>query len=46
MQKKHANKHKTFSSQYQLEDMIWLFTKNINIERSFKKLNNKWIDLY
>jgi hypothetical protein len=29
MQKKHANKHKTFSSEYQFEDMMWLFTKNI-----------------
>jgi hypothetical protein len=46
MQKMHADKHKTLSSEYQLEDMIWLFTKNIKIERSFKKLNHKWIDLY
>ncbi len=46
MQKKHADKHKTFSSEYQLEDMIWLFTKNIKTERSFKKLNHKWIDFY
>jgi hypothetical protein len=46
MQKKHADKHKTFSSEYQLEDMIWLFTKNIKIERSFRKLDHKWIKSY
>jgi hypothetical protein len=26
--------------------MIWLFTKNIKIERSSKKLNHKWIKSY
>jgi hypothetical protein len=46
MQKKHADKHKTFSFEYQLEDMIWLFIKNIKTERSFKKLNHKWIESY
>jgi hypothetical protein len=46
MQKKHADKHKTFSSEYQLEDMMWLFIKNIKIERSFRKLNHKWIKSY
>ncbi len=46
MQKKHADKHRTFSSEYQFEDMIWLFIKNINTERSFRKLNHKWIDSY
>jgi hypothetical protein len=46
MQKKYADKHKTFSSEYQLEDMIWLFTKNIKTERSFKKLDHKWIKSY
>jgi glycerate-2-kinase len=25
---------------------MWLFTKNIKIERSFRKLNHKWIDSY
>jgi hypothetical protein len=46
MQKKYANKHRTFSSKYELEDMIWLFIKNIKIERSFRKLNHKWIESY
>ncbi len=26
--------------------MIWLFIKNIKIERLFRKLNHKWIDFY
>jgi hypothetical protein len=45
-QKRYANKKRTFSSDYKFEDMIWLFTKNIKIERSFRKLDYKWIDLY
>ncbi len=46
MQKKHADRHKTFSSTYKIEDMIWLFIKNIKIERSFRKLDHKWIDSF
>jgi predicted metal-dependent hydrolase len=46
MQKKHADKQKTLSSKYQFEDMIWLFIKNIKIERSFRKLDHKWIESY
>jgi hypothetical protein len=45
-QKRYADQKRTFSSEYKLEDTIWLFTKNIKIERSFKKLNHKWIDFY
>jgi predicted metal-dependent hydrolase len=46
MQKRHANQKKTFSFEYEFEDMIWLFIKNIKIERSFRKLNHKWIESY
>jgi hypothetical protein len=46
MQKRHANQKKTSSSEYEFEDMIWLFIKNIKIERSFRKLNHKWIESY
>jgi hypothetical protein len=46
IQKKYADQKRTFSSEYKLEDTIWLFTKNIKTERLFKKLNHKWIDLY
>jgi hypothetical protein len=40
-QKRHANQKRSFSSEYKLEDLMWLFTKNIKIERSFRKLNHK-----
>jgi hypothetical protein len=46
MQKKHANQKRTFSFEYEFKDMIWLFIKNIKIERSFKKLDHKWIESY
>jgi hypothetical protein len=45
-QKKHADRKKNSSSEYKLNDMIWLFIKNIKIERSFRKLNHKWIESY
>ncbi len=43
-QKKYANKKRIISSDYVVEDILWLFVKNIKIERSFRKLNHKWID--
>jgi hypothetical protein len=46
MQKRHANQKRTFSSEYEFEDMIWLFIKNIKIERFFRKLDHKWIESY
>jgi hypothetical protein len=45
-QKRYANQKRTFSSEYKVKDMIWLFTKNIKIERSSRKLNHKWIESY
>ncbi len=45
-QKRHANSKKSISFEYKLEDMMWLFTKNIKIKRSFKKLNHKSIEFY
>jgi hypothetical protein len=42
-QKRYANRKRTLAFKYQSEDMIWLSTKNIKIERSFRKLNHKWI---
>jgi hypothetical protein len=46
MQKRHANQKRTSSFEYEFEDMIWLFIKNIKIERSFRKLDHKWIESY
>jgi hypothetical protein len=45
-QKRYANKTRIVSSDYVVEDIVWLFTKNIKTERSSRKLNHKWIDLY
>ncbi len=45
-QKRYANKKEIFAFDYQFDDTIWLFIKNIKIERSFKKLNHKWIKSY
>jgi hypothetical protein len=45
-QKKHANQKRILSSKYKIEDMIWLFIKNIKTKRSFRKLNHKWIESY
>jgi hypothetical protein len=40
-QKRYVDQKRTFSSEYEVEDMIWLFTKNVKIERSSKKSNHK-----
>jgi hypothetical protein len=46
MQKRYENQKRTSSSEYEFEDMIWLFIKNIKVERSFRKLDHKWIESY
>jgi hypothetical protein len=46
IQKKYVDKKKKNSSEYKINDMIWLSTKNIKIERSFRKLDHKWIESY
>jgi hypothetical protein len=45
-QKRHVDKSRNFSSEYKAENMIWLFIKNVKIERSFRKLNHKMIESY
>jgi hypothetical protein len=42
-QVKHANRHRIIASDYQIEDRVWLFNKNIQIDRSSKKLNHKML---
>jgi hypothetical protein len=44
--KRYANKTRIISFDYVVENIVWLFIKNIKIERSSKKLNHKWIDFY
>jgi hypothetical protein len=45
-QKRYADQRKNFLSEYQIRDMIWLFTKNIKTKRSSKKLDHKWMKSY
>jgi hypothetical protein len=45
-QKRYADQKRTSASEYKLEDVMWLFTKNIKIERSSRKLDHKWIESY
>jgi hypothetical protein len=45
-QKRYADQKRIVSSDYVVEDTVWLFIKNIKTERSFRKLNHKWIESY
>jgi hypothetical protein len=45
-QKRYADQKRTLSSEYVIENEIWLFIKNIKTERSSRKLNHKWIESY
>jgi hypothetical protein len=45
-QKKYADQKRIISFDYVVEDIVWLFIKNIKTKRSFKKLNHKWIESY
>ena len=38
-----ANLHRTPAPSYQVENQVWLNSKNIWTQRPFKKLDNKWI---
>jgi hypothetical protein len=42
----YANRHRIFASDYQIEDQIWLFIKNIQIDRSFRKLDHKMLESF
>jgi hypothetical protein len=42
-QVKHANRHRIIASNYQIKNRILLFSKNIQIDRSSKKLNHKML---
>jgi hypothetical protein len=45
-QKRHVDKSRNLSSKYKVEDMIWLFIKNVKIERSSRKSDHKMIESY
>ncbi len=42
----YVNKHRIFASNYQVENQIWLFIKNIQIDRSFRKLDHKMLESF
>jgi hypothetical protein len=42
----YANKHRILASDYQVENQIWLFIKNIQIDRSFRKLDHKMLESF
>jgi hypothetical protein len=45
-QKLYADRKRSVSFKYVVRDEMWLFIKHIKTERSFEKLNHKWIELY
>jgi hypothetical protein len=42
----YVNRHKIFASNYQVEDQVWLSTRNIQIDRSFRKLDHKMLESF
>ncbi len=40
----HVNAHRTQAFDYQIDDQVWLFIKNIQIDRFSKKLNHKILE--
>ncbi len=45
-QKHQADRKRIFSSNYQIDDLVWLSTKNLQTSRSSRKLDHKWIGPY
>jgi hypothetical protein len=39
----YVNRHRTSISDYEVENQVWLFIRNIQIDRSFRKLDHKMI---
>jgi hypothetical protein len=42
----YANRHRILASDYQVENQIWLSFRNIQIDRSFKKLDHKMLESF
>jgi hypothetical protein len=45
-QVKYADKHRNIASDYQIENQVWLFSKNIQIDRLFRKLDHKMLESF
>jgi hypothetical protein len=42
----HANAHRTQALGYQIDDQVWLFIRNIQIDRFSRKLNHKMLESF
>ncbi len=42
----YANRHRIFASDYQVENQVWLSIRNIQIDRSFRKLDHKMLESF
>ncbi len=42
----YANKHRILVSDYQIKNQVWLFIRNIQIDRSFRKLDHKMLESF
>ncbi len=42
----YSNRHRIFASNYRVENQVWLSIKNIQIDRSFKKLDHKMLESF
>jgi hypothetical protein len=42
----YANKHRITTSDYQVKNQVWLSIKNIQIDRSFRKLDHKMLESF
>jgi hypothetical protein len=42
----YANRHRIFASNYQVENQVWLSIRNIQIDRSFRKLDHKMLESF
>jgi hypothetical protein len=42
----YANRHKISASDYQVKNQVWLSTRNIQIDRSFRKFDHKMLESF
>jgi hypothetical protein len=42
----YVNRHRILASDYQVKNQVWLFIRNIQIDRSFRKLDHKMLESF
>ncbi len=42
----YINRHRILASNYQIKNQVWLSIKNIQIDRSFRKLDHKMLESF